>query len=56
MAIDLTTIDPERQYRVTLKTRLVIDDQTTLCPGWDVVLRGDLVLAHAEALDDAEAV
>ncbi|MBK8638011.1 MAG: hypothetical protein IPN92_06870 [Chromatiaceae bacterium] len=54
--LDLATIDPERQYRVTLNSRLVISDQVTLYPGWDCELRGDLVIQHAEAIDDATAV
>jgi len=56
MAIDLERIDPAAQYRVVLLERIVIDAQTTLYPGQDIELRGDLVIAHAEVLDRATPV
>lgn len=56
MALDTTHIDPAGQYRVTFTAPIVMNDQVTLYPGWDVVLAGAAVIQHAEVIASAQAV
>jgi hypothetical protein len=56
MAIEIETINPEAQYQVTLTAKIVVGAEAVLYPGQDIVLRGDLVLEHAAAIDHAQAV
>ncbi|HWO57702.1 MAG TPA: hypothetical protein VNN55_09070 [bacterium] len=52
---DLTAIEDEGQFRVELKEKIVVGD-LALYPGWDVILRGDLVKRFAESIAHAEPV
>lgn len=54
-ATDLKKIDDATQYRVTLKARLELFGQV-MHPGHDVILRGDMVKAHAEAIERADKI
>lgn len=56
MALDTTHIDPDGQYRVIFTAPIVMNDQVTLYPGWDVVLAGAAVIQHAEVIASAQAV
>ncbi|MGI2326171.1 MULTISPECIES: hypothetical protein [unclassified Methylococcus] len=54
-AIDPDRIDDDGQYRVVLRDRIVVDG-VTLYPGWDIVLKGDVVKSNREAIEHADPV
>lgn len=54
-AKELEKIDDAAQYRVTLKARLDLFGQA-MYPGHEVILRGDVIKAHAAAIASATKI
>ncbi|AAU91013.1 MULTISPECIES: hypothetical protein [Methylococcus] len=54
-AIDPTLIDDDGQYRVVLAERIVVDG-VVLYPGWDIILKGDVVKSNREAIEHADPI